>query len=87
MGIALFVAEREQKEPIYQRLLRHKHKWFEMERVKGLEPSYSAWKLQNFEFRSTAISPFRHFAALRVIGTTTESLFVGMKRDIFIAPA
>jgi hypothetical protein len=25
-------------------LLRHKHKWLVLERVKGIEPSYSAWK-------------------------------------------
>ena len=44
MCVALFVAEREQKEPLYQRLLGHKHNWLVMERVKGIEPSYSAWK-------------------------------------------
>jgi hypothetical protein len=42
--VAPFVAEREQKEPAYQRLQRHKHKWLVLERVKGIEPSYSAWK-------------------------------------------
>ena len=42
--VAPFVAEREQKEPTYQRLLGHKHKWLVLERVKGIEPSYSAWK-------------------------------------------
>jgi hypothetical protein len=44
MCVALFVAEREQKEPFYQHLLGHKHKWLVLERVKGIEPSYSAWK-------------------------------------------
>ena len=44
MCVALFVAEREQKEPLYQRLLGHKHKCLVLERVKGIEPSYSAWK-------------------------------------------
>ena len=42
--VAPFVAEREQKEATYQRLLRDKHKWPVLERVKGIEPSYSAWK-------------------------------------------
>ena len=42
--VAPFVAEREQKELTYQRLLRHKHKSLVLERVKGIEPSYSAWK-------------------------------------------
>src|SRR5450759_20250 len=44
MCVALFVAEREQKQPLYQRLLGHKHKCLVLERVKGIEPSYSAWK-------------------------------------------
>ena len=45
--VAPFVAEREQKEPVYQRLLRHKDKCLVLERVKGIEPSYSAWKSPN----------------------------------------
>src|SRR5215211_5022956 len=42
--VAPFVAEREEKEPVYQRLLRNKRNWLVLERVKGIEPSYSAWK-------------------------------------------
>jgi hypothetical protein len=47
-----------------------------LERVKGIEPSYSAWKSANF--RNFFQEPFRHFAAFCAIEVTTEFLFVGM---------
>ena len=62
MCVALFVAEREQKRPVYQRLLRHKHNWLVMERVKGIEPSYSAWKAAALPLSYTRARPIHYHA-------------------------
>jgi len=46
-----------------------------LERVKGIEPSYSAWKSPDFPMFTRA---FRHFAAFWAIAIPTEFLSVGM---------
>jgi hypothetical protein len=47
-----------------------------LERVKGIEPSYSALEVSGIP--QCFQEPFRHFAAFWAIQITTEFLFVGM---------
>ena len=72
MCVALFVAEREQKEPLYQSLLGHKHKCLVLERVKGIEPSYSAWKAAALPLSYTRARPINYHA--------TEAASTAMRR-------